>query len=267
MAHTPPVAAHATGPSAPLVLLVADGRMGAIVANAFADRFDRLVVIVEEPERKSVVIQRRARLLGWPTALGQVANGLLTRVAGRLNRRRFAELDRTYGFRTDFGKGLRIELVSSVNSEACRDLLRRLRPSVVAVYGTRIISRATLSAIEAPFINYHAGINPKYRGQDPAYWALASGDAEHAGITIHLVDQGVDTGKVIAQAPVRFDPRDTIATYQYAQLGVALPVFMHAIGEARSGRVATTTVDLPSRQWFPPTIWRYLWNGLRRGVW
>jgi hypothetical protein len=53
--------------------------------------------------------------------------------------------------------------------------------------------------VPSPFINYHAGINPKYRGQDPAYWARVQGDAEHAGITIHLVDEGVDTGAVLFQ--------------------------------------------------------------------
>lgn len=250
-----------------LVLLVADGRMGAIVANAFADSFERLTVIVETPEPKSKVIKRRARLLGWPTALGQVANGMLLRVTGRLNRSRLAEIERDNGFRTSFGPNVRIERVPSVNSEECRALLRRLSPSAVAVYGTRIISRATLGATSAPFINYHAGINPKYRGQDPAYWALATGDSANAGITIHLVDDGVDTGRVIAQAPVRFSPHDDITTYQYVQLAAALPLFKATVAKARMGHIETVDVTLPSRQWFPPTIWTYLWNGLMIGVW
>ena len=266
-AHVIQVASTAEPPGDHLVLLVADGRMGAIVANAFADSFERLTVIVETPEPKSKVIKRRARLLGWPTALGQVANGVLLRVTGRLNRARLADIERDNGFRTSFGPKVSIERVPSVNSEECRALLRRLSPKVVAVYGTRIISRATLGATSAPFINYHAGINPKYRGQDPAYWALATGDSENAGITIHLVDDGVDTGRVIAQAPVRFSPHDDITTYQYVQLAVALPLFMETVAKARRGHIETVEVALPSRQWFPPTIWTYVWNGLMIGVW
>jgi len=75
----------------------------------------------------------------------------------------------------------------------------------VAVYGTRILKPVTLKCASAPFINYHAGINPKYRGQHPGYWPLAQGDEENAGVTVHLVDEGVDMGSVLYQAQVKFE--------------------------------------------------------------
>jgi methionyl-tRNA formyltransferase len=145
--------------------------------------------------------------------------------------------------------------------------LKRLAPSAVAVYGTRIIRRATLDATRAPFINYHAGINPKYRGQHPGYWALVAGDRENVGVTIHLVDEGIDTGSVLYQARVAFAPEDTIATYQHVQAAHALPLFARAVEDALARRLTPRFVDLPSRQWFPPTLWDYLSNGLVRGVW
>jgi len=103
--------------------------------------------------------------------------------------------------------------------------------------------------------------------QHPAYWALVAGDAVHAGITIHLVDEGVDTGGVLAQATVAFERGDNITTYQWRQMAVALPLFAEAIEAARTGKLAPTTVDLPSQQFFPPTLWAYLWYGVTRGVW
>ena len=157
--------------------------------------------------------------------------------------------------------------MQSVNSEECRKLLKALTPGVVAVYGTRLLSRATLRAVDAPFINYHAGINPKYRGQHPGYWALASGDIENAGVTIHLVDEGVDTGSVLYQARVPFEEADNIATYQHVQAAFALPLFARALRDGLEGRLNPRTVELPSRQWFPPTLWRYLINGLTQKVW
>ena len=145
--------------------------------------------------------------------------------------------------------------------------MQSLDPAVVAVYGTRIIKPRTLAAVTAPFINYHAGINPAYRGQHPAYWALVNRDAKHAGVTVHLVDTGIDTGEVLYQAPVHFDRLDTILTYQWAQLPVALPLFERAIEDAQRRCITPSYVDLPSAQYFPPTLWTYLQNGLSKGVW
>jgi methionyl-tRNA formyltransferase len=71
--------------------------------------------------------------------------------------------------------------IGSVNSAACREALSELRPDLVVVYGTRIIKRDTLASVAVPFINYHAGVNPKYRGQNGAYWARSNADPDHAG--------------------------------------------------------------------------------------
>ncbi len=137
----------------------------------------------------------------------------------------------------------------------------------MGVYGTRLISRKTLAAVDAPFINYHAGINPRYRGQHPAYWARVAGDEAHAGVTVHLVDTGVDTGAVIYQAPVRFAASDTIATYQHVQMVTGMKLLGDAIEDALEDRLVTYQPEAPSRLWFPPTIWQYAWNGAVKGVW
>jgi phosphoribosylglycinamide formyltransferase 1 len=90
-----------------------------------------------------------------------------------------------------------MERVPSVNSNVGRALLRKLAPYVLLVIGTRIIGNETLHALDAPFINYHAGITPKYRGVHGAYWACVEGDTEHCGVSVHLVDTGIDTGPVL----------------------------------------------------------------------
>jgi methionyl-tRNA formyltransferase len=124
-----------------------------------------------------------------------------------------------------------------------------------------------LAAVAAPFINYHAGITPKYRGQHPAYWAQVESDRDNAGVTVHLVDEGVDTGAVLYQEPVSFSPSDNITTYQYVQMVTALPLFVRAIEDALKARLRPQRVDLPSRKWFPPTLAQYLMNGMRHSVW
>ena len=246
---------------------MADRPLAWCIANRLKSRFPHVTVIQEQPETKSAILRRRARLLGWPVALGQAACGVLLRLLEPAAARRRDAICRTAGLDPRPKPGHEVHCVASVNSNSCRALLRSLDPAVVAVYGTRIIKPRTLAAVAAPFINYHAGINPAYRGQHPAYWALANRDAAHAGVTVHLVDAGVDTGEVLYQATVHFDRCDTILTYQWAQMPAALPLFERAIEDARQGCMAPSHVDLPSAQYFPPTLGTYLWNGLIKGVW
>lgn len=241
--------------------------MAACVANALAERFGPIVVLEEEPEPKWHIVSRRARLLGWATALGQAGCGVLLKLAARKTQVRIDTIIADHGLMAELSPTIERRHIGSVNAKACRDALRALQPRVVAVYGTRIIRRETLKAIAAPFINYHAGINPKYRGQHPGYWALVNGDSENAGVTVHLVDEGIDTGEVLYQARVAFALQDNILTYQWVQMVHALPLLARSIEDALARKLEPRRVRLPSRQWFPPTLWAYAWNGLTRGVW
>jgi len=250
-----------------IVLLVAEGGLANAAANHLAARFGSITVLREQPESKWAILRRRARLVGPVYACGQALCGVLLKVVAKRSRGRIAEICAEQGLATSAPAAIAIRPIGSVNSEPCRRALKDLDPQVVAVYGTRMIGKRTLSAVACPFINYHAGITPKYRGQHPAYWARVENDAGGAGVTIHLVDEGVDTGAVLYQAPVHFAADDNITTYQFVQMGVALPLFVRAIEDALAGRLAPKRVDLPTRKWFPPTLRQYLANGLGRGVW
>jgi methionyl-tRNA formyltransferase len=240
-----------------------------LLVNDLALRHADLTVIEEAPESKLAILRRRARLLGWVTAVGQAACTPVLRLLGRKGMRRVQSVMAEHGLNSGpLRAGIEVRHVASVNSAECRRALDELAPAVVVVYGTRIIRGETLAALaDVPVINYHAGINPKYRGQNPAYWALVKGDAANAGVTIHLVDAGVDTGRILYQSRVSFSREDTIVTQPYVQMAAALPLLARAIDDALAGQLRPMQVDLPSRQWFPPTVWSYLWHGMAHGVW
>src|SRR5262245_35417715 len=181
----PPSSAQTPPPR--IAVLIAGGPLAHILVNALADRFGGIFVLAETPEGKLEIVRRRARLMGWREALGQAAFAIVRRLIAWRSARRLATLWDRHGLDPRADPALRVRPIGSVNAQACRDALRELRPEVVIVYGTRVIGRDTLACVGAPFINYHAGINPKYRGQNGAYWARKSADPEHAGVTIHLV--------------------------------------------------------------------------------
>src|SRR6185436_9942675 len=188
-----------------IVVLIAGGALAHRLVNRLEEQFGSISVLKEDPESKLAIVRRRARLIGWRQALGQAAFGLLQKCVARRSAGRLAAIWGEHGLnpvppRTGWQE------IGSVNAPAAQAALRRLAPDVVVVYGTRIIKWRTLGSVAAPFINYHAGINPKYRGQNGAYWARRQGDPAHAGITVHLVDEGVDTGDVLYQATNQFSP-------------------------------------------------------------
>jgi phosphoribosylglycinamide formyltransferase-1 len=59
-----------------------------------------------------------------------------------------------------------------------------------------------------PAINVHPSLLPAFPGTTPLEDALAAGVAE-TGVTVHFVDDGVDTGPIIFQEPVPIRPDDT----------------------------------------------------------
>jgi methionyl-tRNA formyltransferase len=157
--------------------------------------------------------------------------------------------------------------VESVNSPEARDWLVRQRPRVAVINGTRIIAQRCLEATDAIFINTHCGITPQYRGAHGGYWALYANDAGNCGVTVHLVDAGVDTGGIIAQKRIAPGPGDNFATYPYLQLAAGLPLLIEAVRTTLRGALRPTAPSNEGGMWYHPTLWQYLATGLRRRVW
>ncbi|HYA68040.1 MAG TPA: formyl transferase, partial [Acidimicrobiales bacterium] len=200
-----------------IVLLAGPGDSTNIVYHHLAARYGDVVVVVERPQSRWVLARRRARRLGWVTVIGQVLFvTLVMPVLRRRGRARIASILAASGL--DASPVGVFRSVTSVNEPETAAMLGSLDPDIVVVNGTRIISSATLNTMTCPVVNVHAGITPRYRGVHGGYWALAEGRPEMVGTTVHLVDPGIDTGRVLAQGFFQPGPDDSIATYPYLHL-------------------------------------------------
>jgi methionyl-tRNA formyltransferase len=99
--------------------------------------------------------------------------------------------------------------------------LRDLAPTmiVVAAFG-QILPLSVLSLPKHGSVNVHASLLPRYRGAAPIPAAILAGDKQ-SGVTIMLMDEGLDTGPILSQAEVDITPEDTTAslTEKLGQLG------------------------------------------------
>ncbi len=93
------------------------------------------------------------------------------------------------------------------NTEAVQQL-KELKPDlvIVAAYG-RIIPTSALEIPGFGCINVHVSLLPKYRGPSPVQNALLSGEKE-TGVTIMLMDKGIDTGDILAQEKISIKSDD-----------------------------------------------------------
>jgi len=104
-------------------------------------------------------------------------------------------------------------LDSAAEEEFVR-ILREERTDLVVLAGfMRIVGPVFLAAYPGRILNVHPSLLPKHRGAHAAAQALAAGDTV-TGCTVHFVDEGVDTGEIIAQREVPVHPDDTAESLQ-----------------------------------------------------
>lgn len=93
---------------------------------------------------------------------------------------------------------------------------------VVAAYGL-IFGPKTLALPRIACVNVHASLLPAFRGASPISAAILQGDSI-TGVSLMVMDEGLDTGPVIATGAIPVDPRDTTdsLTHRLATLGAEL---------------------------------------------
>ena len=104
---------------------------------------------------------------------------------------------------------LGIPVFQPVKIREAKDVLEKTEADVcvVAAFG-QIIPASILHMKKYGCINVHASLLPKYRGAAPIQWAVIDGEKE-SGVTIMQMDEGLDTGDMLAKAIVPLDEKET----------------------------------------------------------
>ncbi len=250
-----------------IVILAGQDESGRILYHALSQTFSIEKVIVEAPYSRKKFLQYRLKKLGYVQVLGQILFQLCIvpylrmRASGRIK-----ALMRQAQFSIAPIPADKLIEVSSINALQTREILAGIEPDLIIVNATRIISSKVLQAFPVPFINTHAGITPLYRGVHGGYWALAQDDPANCGVTVHLVDAGVDTGELLYQKRILPTSKDNFVTYPILQQMEGITLLKQAIQDHITGQLKPHSHEGESRQWFHPTFWGYVWTWLRKGV-
>lgn len=121
--------------------------------------------------------------------------------------------------------------------------LQKRGVSLVVLAGyMRLVGETLLHAYEGRIINLHPSLLPAFTGKDAIGQALDYG-VKVTGVTVHVVDAGLDTGPIIAQLPVAVEENDTAQT-----LAARIHQVEHGLLVEVIGWLAADRVKLDGRQ-------------------
>ena len=121
--------------------------------------------------------------------------------------------------------------------------LRALTPDLVVVVAFGQILRAEV--LEIPphgCLNVHSSLLPKYRGPAPVAAAILAGETE-TGVTLMVMDEGLDTGPIIAQATCPIAPGDTTASLGGKLSCLGADLLIETLPRWLAGGIAPQTQD------------------------
>jgi len=131
----------------------------------------------------------------------------------------------------------------NVNDPEFIEVLRALEPDLfISMYFGRLFSPELLAVPRIGCINMHPTLLPKYRGQGPTIWPIVHGETE-TGQTVHWLDEGIDTGDIIAQRAIPIEPDDTSATLDAKLVDLGVELFIETWPLIASGQAPRIKQD------------------------
>ena len=123
------------------------------------------------------------------------------------------------------------------------ETIRALAPELIVVvaYGC-ILPGSVLRIPKYGCINLHVSLLPKYRGSAPVQWAVLNGDAE-TGVSIMQMDEGLDTGDVLACEKIAIGPEETSGELFDRVTAVGARVLCETVPALAEGRLTPTPQD------------------------
>jgi len=118
--------------------------------------------------------------------------------------------------------------------------MKALAPDIViSLMFTDRIPSFVLGAFPGKVFNLHPSLLPAYRGADPVFKMLWDRNIDrYSGVSLHLVDEGFDTGPLLAQAAVPFPATRRVSGYLMELVKAGTPLLANAIADHLAGKLA-----------------------------
>ena len=128
-----------------------------------------------------------------------------------------------------------------------------------------IIPKPLLNLLPGGFINFHYGLLPQYRGANPVLAQMLNGETE-SGITVHIVDENIDTGPIVMQQKIAIEDSDTygIQLQKLGMLGASMAINLLQVCRLNSIPPSVTQDESKARYFKKPVAANLMinWNAM-----
>lgn len=137
-------------------------------------------------------------------------------------------------------EGLQTSEVENINNAQASALIKNLKPDLGVVFGTRRLKPELIELFPDGLINVHRGIAKEYRGLDSEFWAAYHSDWNNIGVTLHKVDNDLDTGAIVETCRMPLKPGMKCHQLRYYTSELAIEMMIRALKVYRAGKLSPT---------------------------
>ncbi|MBN1872024.1 MAG: hypothetical protein JW800_05565 [Candidatus Omnitrophica bacterium] len=130
---------------------------------------------------------------------------------------------------------LNVFRVPSVNSKQFMLSAGRIEADIAIVFGCGRIKPHVFGLFREGLINIHRGLATHYRGLDCDIWPIFHDDFQNIGVTLHYVDEGLDTGDIIAMRKIEYSADDKIYKLRHKTTVMATDMMKEALRKIIAG--------------------------------
>ena len=147
---------------------------------------------------------------------------------------------------------LRSFACDNINSAKSVEEIRSHHPDLLVVAAfNQILKRQVIGIPRHGAINVHPSALPRYRGPNPFFWVIHNRE-RMTGVTVHYIDEGIDSGDIILQKEVRISPGETEASLRDKAIPVAASALLQAVKSIEAGTVRSVPQDEAQATYFGP---------------
>lgn len=132
---------------------------------------------------------------------------------------------------------IKFNRIKDINSDLSANEIALFQPDLIVVaHFERILKYNIIQIPKYGCINLHPSILPNYRGLSPQHWPIINGDI-YTGITVHFINEGIDTGDIIRQRVIEIEPSDYVSDLQLKMKNNYGPIVIDAISDISSNKI------------------------------